>query len=249
MGCSMGSGYIPIPKEETYILIKQAQQGDEGAKTRLVMENTGLVKKIAAKFISEDHELEDLIQIGYIGLLRAVEKFDPAFDVMFSTYAVPMIMGEIKRFFRDNGKIKVSRALKTDLSALRQMQNAFETREGRPPRISEIAEALSMEQERVLEVLEAGDRLSNIDSLDRRQEEGQLQGEAAFYSSERETDFIMIKDVIRALRDRERLVILLRYYKDLTQQQIANRMGISQVQVSRIEKQAIQKIREKMAAK
>ena len=99
MGCSMGSGYIPIPKEETYILIKQAQQGDEGAKTRLVMENTGLVKKIAAKFISEDYELEDLIQIGYIGLLRAVEKFDPAFDVMFSTYAVPMIMGEIKRFF------------------------------------------------------------------------------------------------------------------------------------------------------
>ncbi len=245
----MGYKYIPVPKEETYILIKQAQQGDESAKTRLVMENTGLVKKVAAKFISEDHELEDLIQIGYIGLLRAVDKFDPAFDVMFSTYAVPMIIGEIKRFFRDNGKIKVSRALKTDLSALRQMQNAFEAREGRPPRISEIAETLSMERERVLEILEAGDRLANIDSLDRRQEEGQPQGEAVFYSSERETDFIMIKDEIRALRDKERLVILLRYYKDLTQQQIANRMGISQVQVSRIEKQAIQKIRENMVAK
>lgn len=245
----MGCRYIPVPKEETYILIKQAQQGDDGAKTRLVMENTGLVKKIAAKFISEDHELEDLIQIGYIGLLRAVEKFDPAFDVMFSTYAVPMIMGEIKRFFRDNGKIKVSRALKTDLYALRQMQNDFETREGRPPRISEIAEALSMEGERVLEILEAGDRLANIDSLDRRQEEGKNYSEAAFYSSERETDFIMMKDEIRALHEKERVVILLRYYKDLTQQQIANRMGISQVQVSRIEKHAIQKIREKMAAK
>ena len=245
----MGCRYIPVPKEETYILIKQAQQGDERAKARLITENTGLVKKIAGKFITEDHEVEDLIQIGYIGLLRAIDKFDPAFDVMFSTYAVPMIMGEIKRFFRDNGKIKVSRSLKTDLSALRQMQNTFEAKEGRPPRISEIAEALSMESERILEILEAGDRLANIDSLDRRQEEGIPPGEGEFRYVDLQTDFIMLKDEIRALQEKERLVILLRYYKDLTQQQIANRMGISQVQVSRIEKKAIQKIREKMTMK
>lgn len=245
----MGCRYTPRPKEETYILIRRAQQGDEDAKTKLALENTGLVKKIAAKFVSEEHEMEDLMQIGYMGLLRAVEKFNPEFDVMFSTYAVPMIMGEMKRFFRDHGRIKVSRALKSDMYALRQMQNDFEAKKGRLPRVSEIAETLSMSRERVLEILEAGERLNHISSLDAQPTAGYEQGGMEAYSGERQTDLIMMKDEIAALREKERLVILLRYYRDMTQQQIAERMGISQVQVSRIEKQALQKIREKMMVK
>jgi len=242
----MACRYTPIPKEETYILIERAQQGDEEAKTRLTVENTGLVRKIAARFVSDEHELDDLMQIGYMGLLRAVEKFNPEYDVMFSTYAVPMIMGEIKRFFRDNGRIKVSRALKGDIYALRQMVEHFASKEGRKPRISEMAEALETSEERILEIMEAGESLRHISSLDDQPIEQYGQFFTEDHSGERQVDLIVMKEEIAALREKERLVILLRYYRDMTQQQIANRLGISQVQVSRIEKKALRKMREKM---
>lgn len=244
----MGCSYIPIPKEETYILIQKAQEGDEEAKSRLAMENTGLVKKIAARFVSDEHEMDDLMQIGYMGLLRAVEKFNPEFNVMFSTYAVPMIMGELKRFFRDHGRIKVSRALKSDIHAMRRIQNVFEAREGRPPKMSEIASAMHLSQERVLEIMEADENLSAISSLDQQQQvisccNPDESGE------ERQINRIVLKDGIAALAEKERLVILMRYYGDMTQQQIAERIGVSQVQVSRIEKRALEKIRKKMEEK
>ena len=107
----MAYKYVPIPKADTYELIKKAQNGDEEALSLLCEQNTGLVKKMALKFTTSEYEAEDLIQIGYIGLLKAVNKFQPEFNVMFSTYAVPIIMGELKRFFRDNGRIKASRSL------------------------------------------------------------------------------------------------------------------------------------------
>ena len=248
----MACRYVPIPKEETYILIERAQNGDEEARTRLVTENTGLVRKVASRFVSEDHELEDLIQIGYMGLLRAVEKFNPEFDVMFSTYAVPMIMGEIKRFFRDNGRIKVSRALKADMYALRQMQDAFEGQEGRRPHISEIAEAMGITRERVLEIMEAEDHLHGMVSLDQQPVEKGGTGAGIFdgdcRESDRQVDRIVLREEIASLKEKERLVILMRYYRDMTQQQIGDRLGISQVQVSRIEKGALEKIRRKMMA-
>lgn len=244
----MGCSYIPIPKEETYILIQRAQDGDEEAKARLAIDNTGLVKKIAARFVSDELEMDDLIQIGYMGLLRAVEKFNPEFDVMFSTYAVPMIMGELKRFFRDYGRIKVSRALKADIHAMRRMQNAFEMREGRPPRLSEIASAMHLSQERVLEIMEADENLSAMSSFDQQMLEfsGCYPDDSG---GERQVNHIVLKDEIAALAEKERMVILMRYYSDMTQQQIANRIGISQVQVSRIEKRALEKIRQKMEEK
>lgn len=245
----MGCNYIPVPKAETYNLIEQAKRGDEAAKTRLVLDNTGLVKKIAARFVSAEHELDDLVQIGYMGLLRAVENFNPEFDVMFSTYAVPMIMGEIKRFFRDNGRIKVSRALKSDLYALRQMQTSFETREGRLPRISEIVRELGVTRERVLEIMEAEERLQNIGSLDQNPEHLYKAGNPEPDAGEKQIDRILMKDEIAALQEKERLVLMMRYYKDMTQQQIADRLGVSQVQVSRIEKRALERIREKIAGR
>lgn len=244
----MGYDYIPLPKEETYMLIGQAQKGDEAAKALLVEHHTGLVKKIAMKFISEEHEFEDLVQIGYMGLLRAIEKFNPEFDVMFSTYAVPMIMGEIRRFFRDNGRIKISRALRADLYALRRMQSAFEAEQGRQPRVSEIAVAMSLTRERVLEILEADESLSGMGSLD-QQPDVYFHQRVQSQSDDLQTDLIMMKEEIAALGEKQRLVILMRYYRDMTQQQIADRLGISQVQVSRLERQAIQKIRGNMMRK
>lgn len=244
----MGCRYVPIPKEETYILIERAKQGDEEAKTRLIMENTGLVKKIAARFVSCEHEMDDLMQIGYMGLLRAVERFNPEFDVMFSTYAVPMIMGEIKRFFRDNGRIKVSRALKSDIYAFRQMRSSFEAKEGRQPKISEISDTLGLSRERILEIMEAEETLGSIASLDQQPTEYNMKS-IGNWCGEKQADIIVLKDEIAMLQERERLVILMRYYQDRTQQQVADRLGISQVQVSRIEKKALAKIREKMTDK
>ena len=242
----MGFKYVPVPKEETYILIAKAQEGDEEAREALLEQNTGLVKKLACRFLSPEHELEDLIQIGYMGLWKAIEHFNPAYDVMFSTYAVPMIMGEIKRYFRDTGKIKVSRALKGDIAALSRAEEDFALRHGTQPRISQLAEILNMERERVLEIMEAREHIHHMASLDNQlveQEYEQYQPEG---SPESRLDYMMMRGALNLLSERERQVILLRYFRDMTQQQIAGRMGISQVQVSRIEKKALAKLREKM---
>ena len=127
---------------ETYRLIEAAQQGDEEARARLIRENTGLVSVSARKFSGGSYEYEDLMQIGYLGLLKAIDRFDPKFEVMFSTYAVPMIMGEIRRYLRDDGRIKMSRQLKQDVRLLKAAEETFMHDKGRSPRIGELAEIL-----------------------------------------------------------------------------------------------------------
>ncbi len=243
----MAYKYVPVPKADTYALIKKAQAGDEEALSLLCEQNTGLVKKLALKFASSEYEAEDLIQIGYMGLLKAVEKFQPEFDVMFSTYAVPMIMGELKRFFRDNGKIKASRSLKQEIYALKKAQDALCAKEGETPRISRIAEYMGISSERVLEIMEAASSLSGVVSLDSKPVEEEYNAYYRQASPEHNLDAIMVKKELANLPKRERQVIVLRYYKDMTQQEIADRMGISQVQVSRIEKKVLAEIRQKIA--
>lgn len=144
----MAYKYVPVSKEDTYALIAKAQEGDEEAKTLICQQNTGLVKKIALKFSSSEYETEDLIQIGYMGLLKAVYKFRPEFDVMFSTYAVPMIMGELKRFFRDTGKIKASRSLKSEIYALKKAQEKLMAEEGGQPKLSRLAQVMGVSKDR-----------------------------------------------------------------------------------------------------
>ncbi len=239
--------YTPVPKEATYALIERAKQGDERAKAELCEQNTGLVKKLALKFVSSEYEAEDLMQIGYIGLLKAVYQFKPEFDVMFSTYAVPMILGELKRFFRDNGKIKASRSLKAEIYNLKKAQEALAAKGNGKPRLSEIAEAMELPKEHVLEIMEAAQALSNVASLDNQTVEEEYNSYYSQGSPENNLDSIMIKKEIQNLGQRERQVIVLRYYKDMTQQEIAGVLGISQVQVSRIEKKALAVIRQKMA--
>lgn len=239
----MACKYVPVPKEDTYALIKAAQDGEEDAKALLVEQNTGLVKSIALKFASSEYETEDLIQIGYMGLLKAVEKFNPEYDVMFSTYAVPMIIGEIKRFFRDNGKMKISRSLKTEMYTLKQTQNELAVKLGHPPRISQMAEAMGTSEEHILEIMEAEDHFYHVGSLDDRIQRQEYENARCADSPEGSLDMMMVKQELSELKPKERQVILLRYYRDMTQQEIGNLLKISQVQVSRIEKKALARLK------
>ncbi|MBR5315457.1 MAG: sigma-70 family RNA polymerase sigma factor [Firmicutes bacterium] len=242
----MTSNYVAASKEDTYALLWKAQKGDEEAKRKLIEQNTGLVRSIAMKFLSAEYDMDDLMQIGYLGLWKAIEHFDPGYDVMFSTYAVPVIMGELKRFFRDHGKIKVSRLLKTEIHMVKQMQADFVAKEGVQPRVSQIARALAMTPERVLEVLEASEQLQNIDSLDDQIQRKAYESSGTIPSPEQQIDKMMMKEGLATLKPREQQVIILRYYRDMTQQEIARILNISQVQVSRIEKKTIEKLRKQM---
>ena len=242
----MASKYVPVKKEDTYALIQRAQQGDRQACEQIVSQNTGLVKNLALKFAGSGYELEDLLQIGFMGLLKAIERFD--MSVMFSTYAVPMIMGEIKRYIRDDGKLKVSRQMKTDIRNLKRIKEEYYYKNGIWPKLSYLAREMEVPVEKVLEILDAAEALSNVESLDNSEiSEGYREKKVSHISEEdRNIELIDLKMVIGSLSERERQVIVLRYFKDMTQQQIAGKMGISQVQVSRIEKKVLKSMREKM---
>lgn len=242
----MASSYVPCSKEDTYALIEQARAGDEAARELLIYQNTGLVKNIALKFVGTGHELDDLLQIGYIGLLKAVDRFDVGYGVMFSTYAVPMILGEIKRYLRDDSRIKMSRQVKQDVRNLRKAHDTFCHINGRSPKISELAEQMDMGVEEVLAIMEASDAMNNLESLDDPDRQETQNDERYRDTEEHHVDMIHLKSIIGNLSERERQIIVLRYFKDMTQQQIADRLGISQVQVSRIEKRVLYNLRKEM---
>ena len=242
----MVAKYTPVAKEDTYKLLEAAQQGDRDARELIVSQNIGLVKNLALKYASNYYEPEDLIQVGFVGLVKAIDRFDCKYDVMFSTYAVPMILGEIKRFIRDDGKIKVSRQLKTEMKNLKNLQQEYYNKYGKSPKLSYLAEQLDVSVEHVMEILEAMDSLTNMESLDNALIPEGMHGGQYVDEESVNVDKIDLKMAISDLEDRERQIIMLRYFKDMTQQQIAKVMGISQVQVSRIEKKVLMRMREKM---
>lgn len=242
----MAFKYVPIAKEDTYKLIEEAQKGDARARELIVDQNIGLVKNLAMKYTSNYYEPEDLIQVGFVGLVKAIDRFDCRYDVMFSTYAVPMILGEIKRFIRDDGKIKISRQLKTEMKNLKQIQQEYYNKHGKSPKISYLAKALETSSEHVMEILEAIDSLSNVESLDNALVPEGMHGGYYVDEEAQNVSLMDLKAAIGELEDRERQIIVLRYFKDMTQQQIAKVMGISQVQVSRIEKKVLTRMREQM---
>lgn len=238
----MGCEYKLLDKENTYRLIEAYRRGDEDAREQLIQANTGLVKSLALKFAAQGYELDDLMQVGYIGLIKAIDRFDLSFDVMFSTYAVPMILGELKRYLRDDGKIKVGRQTKQDVKRMRQLSEEFCRREGRSPKISEIAQLMGETQERILYLTEVRDAMNNVESLDNPDcEAGRLATEGT--QEDRIVDRIHLKKAISGLSEREQKILLLRYFRDMTQQQIADLMGMSQVQVSRLEKKIVERLR------
>lgn len=228
------------------VLLERYNNGDEAAKAQLVENNMGLVYSVVGKLREGPYEREDLIQIGAIGLIKAVSKFDTSFGVQFSTYAVPMILGEIKRFLRDDGAIKISRSIKETALKGKRCEEVLEKKLGRTPTISEISAECNISQEELLSAFEAMTPVESLQSPVYDDEESLcLMGLVGGKDEENEiVDRLVIKELLHKLTDREREIIILRYFKGKTQTEIAERIGVSQVQISRIEKKALLSMRQ-----
>lgn len=236
--------------DNTIALIRKSHEGDEEARARLVEENTGLIWCVARRFYGRGIEPEDLFQIGSIGLLKAIDKFDLSFDVKFSTYAVPMISGEIKRFLRDDGMIKVSRSLKEIAYKAYVATEKMREKNGREPGIEEVAKEIDVEKEELVLALEAG---SEVESLQKTIYQGEgneiLLMDKIVEEEEREEkilNHLFLKQLLNGLEERERELIYLRYFANKTQGEVGMVLGISQVQVSRMEKKILQELRKQV---
>ncbi len=233
--------------EQTLQLIKAAQSGDEKAKTTLVTENLPLVKSIIKRYLNSHVEYDDLLQIGSLGLVKAINNFDAGFNVRFSTYAVPMIMGEVKRYIRDDGAIKVSRAIKMQYITANRYIEDYRKENGVSPTIEQIAAYLEVDSREVVFILDSGkfplsiyektDEESNIELIDKIESEN---------SDEKMINKLLLKDLIAELDEREKKIIALRYFRDKTQSEIAEVLGVSQVQVSRLESKILEKMKKRL---
>ncbi|MDO5538531.1 MAG: SigF/SigG family RNA polymerase sporulation sigma factor [Eubacteriales bacterium] len=234
--------------EHTQWLIERAHQGDKAAREQLVEENLGLVFIVAKRFAGRGTETEDLVQIGSIGLIKAIDHFDLSFDVKFSTYAVPMIAGEIKRHLRDDGMIKVSRSLKETAYQVSRVKESLEKKLGREPGLNEISEELGIGRENLILAMDAA---ADVESLQKTVYQGDgneitLEERIPEEKNENEKilDKIRLEEMLRFLEPDERRLIYMRYFQDMTQNQIAQILGISQVQTSRLEKRILKKMRD-----
>lgn len=236
--------------DHTIALIRKSHEGDEAARAKLVEENSGLVWCVVKRFFNRGVEAEDLFQIGNIGLLKAIDKFDLSYDVRFSTYAVPMISGEIKRFLRDDGMIKVSRSLKELAYKAYLCQEKLSEQWGREPTIAELSEELQVEREELAMALEASGEIESIYKpvFQKDGQEIRLMDKLAQRSGEEEKllNHMLLEKLLNTLNKEERQLIYLRYFAEQTQTQVGKEMGISQVQVSRLEKKILRQMREQV---
>ena len=236
--------------EHTLALITLAHQGDKAARDTLIEENIGLVWSIVRRFQNRGVETEDLFQIGSIGLIKAVDKFDPAYQVQFSTYAVPMIAGEIRRFLRDDGMLKVSRSLKELAGRIYSTKDALEKKNGREPTLYEVARELGVSQEDLVLAMEAATQVESLQQVIYQGEGNDISLMDKLEEEENQSDQVvnrlLLEDLLKSLEGRERQLIYMRYFQEKTQAAIAREMGISQVQVSRLEKKILGKLRKKM---
>lgn len=233
-----------LSDEKIRELIASSQAGDKDARDLLVEKNIRLVWSVVQRFLNRGYDPDDLFQIGSIGLIKSIDKFDLTYDVRFSTYAVPMIIGEIQRFLRDDGSVKVSRSLKEIGNKVRKKKDEMTKKLKRTPTINEISEELGITPEEVVHAQEAakspqsihetvfendGDPITLLDQISDKHNNW--------------FDKLSLEEAIRSLDDRERLIVYLRYYQDKTQSEVADRLGISQVQVSRLEKKILMDIK------
>ncbi|MFB5675509.1 RNA polymerase sporulation sigma factor SigF [Paenibacillus terreus] len=230
-------------------LIALSQTGDNSARDKLVNSNIRLVWSVVQRFMNRGYEPEDLFQIGCIGLLKSVDKFDLSYDVKFSTYAVPMIIGEIQRFLRDDGTLKVSRSLKEMANKVRKKRDELSKQLNRLPTIKEVADELGVSPEDVVFAQEANKQPTSIHEtvFENDGDPITLMDQIADDSQERWFDKLALNEAIGGLTERERLIVYLRYFRDQTQSEVASRLGISQVQVSRLEKKILQSIKDQIA--
>jgi len=224
---------------ENSVLLERVKKGDKKAEEKLVDNNMKLVWSIAGRFSGYGYETDDLSQIGAIGLIKAIEKFDFSFGVKFSTYAVPVIMGEIKRFLRDDGIIKISRSLKESAIKGKKCAEALRYKLGREPTIEEISKESGIKSEILLEAFDASLPVDTITPVDSDGKEIEFNLPPQNDSEENLINKILVKEMLDKLSKRDRQVLILRYFKGKTQEQTAKIIGVSQVHVSRIEKSAI----------
>ena len=241
--------------ENTYEKIVKAQSGDEEAMASLVKNNLGLVYNIAKRFSGRGYELEDLNQIGALGLIKSIKKFDTSFDVQLSTYSVPFIMGEIKRYIRDDGKIKVSRSIKELGAKINQIQKEYYLKNGQDIKIEQNAEVLKVPKEDIALAIDANSsaivtsinepvyskdssKTLNVEDIipDTKNQEAMI------------NDKLTVNKLIEELQPQEKQIVMMRYYKGSTQTEVAKTLGISQVQVSRIEKRILYSMKQKLQA-
>lgn len=230
-------------------LIWQAQNGDRQAMSEIVNNNVGLVWNVVRRFNNRGYELEDLFQIGCMGFVKAIQRFDMNYETQLSTYAIPMIIGEIKRFIRDNGPIKVSRSLKELATKIRQLQEKEELEGREEMQVEEIAQKLNVSTEDIILALDSS---LYIESLDRKiyDDDDVTVGERIICENndyQKLLDKITVEKMLQTLNEKERRVILYRYFKEKTQTEVSNILGVSQVQISRIEKKALEKMKGEFA--
>ena len=233
--------------ERTCELIRQAKEGNKEAQATLVEENSGLIWSVVKRFQGRGYDKEDLYQIGSIGLLKCIENFDLERNVKFSTYAVPLIMGEIKRFLRDDGIVKVSRSLKEASYKIKREKEQYQKLYNREPTLKEIAATLDMDEADILMAMESGQEVCSLHQVIYQNEgdeiylEDKLEQQADLI--EQTLDNMYVQELLKKLDDQERQIIELRYFQNQTQAVIAKMLGISQVQVSRLEKKILEKLR------
>lgn len=238
-----------MTREETKELLRLAQEKDQSAIDRLVMENQGLVGCVVKRFENRliNVEREDLFQIGMIGLMKAIERFDLGMDVCFSTYAVPLVMGEIRRFLRDDGAIKVSRSLKETGSRLRRLQDELEKQLGRAVSFEELQEHSGLPAETITLAMEAGAQIESLQSTvySGDGKELLLEDQVADPGDGETTvlNNVMVEQLLSHLQVQEQQLLKLRYFDECTQCEVAKRLGMTQVQVSRTEKKLLEKLR------
>ena len=233
--------------EETTVLLTRAREGDRGAREVLVEKNLGLVHHIVKRFLGRGYDAEDLFQIGSIGLMKAIDKFDLSYEVKFSTYAVPMIAGEIKRFLRDDGMVKVSRSLKENGFKIRQASERITQRMGREATISEISELTGISREDIVMAMEANVEVESIYKSVYQSDGNEIYMVDRLPSEKDENEEILnhmlLEQLLSGLDEHEKQLIALRYFQNKTQTEVARQLGISQVQVSRLEKRILLRMR------
>lgn len=236
-----------LDHETSLLLIAKAQQGDEYAKTQLIENNMPLIKSIIKRFRGRMIEYDDLIQLGSLGLVKAINNFDPKFNVRFSTYAVPMIVGEIKRFIRDDGALKVSRALKMQSAKINSYIEEFKSQNDKDPSVADIAEVFGITPQEVVFALDSAKYPVSI--FEKADDDSGLELGGKLTDTEDADEMLnkmLLKDIIMSLPERDKKIIILRYFRDKTQSEIAKEFGISQVQISRIEAKILKLMKEKL---
>ncbi len=237
-----------LDEKITIEYIRQAKTGDEWAKEELITQNVSLVKSIVKRYLGKGVEYDDLFQIACMGFLKAIYGFDEQFGVKFSTYAVPMIAGEIKRFMRDDGSVKVSRAMKQTAKSMNLFVEEYTIEKGRQPSIGEIAENFGLDEAETVFVMGSSKMpLSLYGGAEYKDGKERELIETLAINDDQEDwlDKMLLKGAIEELSERDKKIIVLRYFRDMTQSEVAEKIGVSQVQVSRIENRIIKEFREK----